>query len=357
MLFPISTPLSYAVVGPLAARLAGDGRYEVVISSRHVGARESIRILGPGVRRVHRLTAPFRFFDAVVCPGFYFRPRRATHLIQMFHGVSPKNYAARDDVKRFESLFVIGEYHRNKMIRAGCFDDFDDLDTRVGRIGMPKLDRLVCPDAEFHAEVTSVRGSAERPCVLYAPTRSGAAGSSLESFGLEVVERLARMPVDLIVKLHDRSETRFRRKLTVDYRAEIRRRAPQARLAEGHDVVPLLAAADVLVSDLSSVAGEYTLLDRPIVLLACPEHEAKIRQSGRSKFGPDDEQDLDWMQAMGERVEDAASAAAAVERALGDPGARSELRRERATALFYNPGGATTAAALSLESILGMETR
>lgn len=351
VLFPVSTPLSLAVVEPLVRRLAADSRLSLRVTSRHVGRDEVRRRLGERVRTVPAWWAPFRRFDAAVCPGFFFHPRRRTPLVQMFHGVSPKNYAARREVERFDTLFVCGEYHRRKFVRAGILAEGDP---RGVRVGMPKTDRLVAGGEGFEAEVRAVRGASDRPLVLYAPTRSGSAGSSLESFGLDVVERLARGPIDVVVKLHDRSDRRFRRKLAVDYAAELRRRAPSARVAATHDVVPLLAAADVLVTDLSSVAGEFMLLDRPIVFLSCPEHEERIRRAGAERFGEDDPHDLDWLRAAGEVAHDATAAEAAVGRALAEPSARSALRRERAELLFYHPGGATEVAATALLERLGL---
>ncbi|MFG0320382.1 MAG: CDP-glycerol glycerophosphotransferase family protein [Planctomycetota bacterium JB042] len=353
VLFPVSTPLSLAVVEPLVRRLAADPRLSLRVTSRHVGRAEVRSRLGPEVRTVPSWWAPYLRFDAAVCPGFFFHPRRRTPLVQMFHGVSPKNYAARSEVERFDTLFVCGEYHRRKFVRAGVLAEDDP---RGVRVGMPKTDRLVAGGEAFDAEVRAARGPSDRPVVLYAPTRSGAAGSSLESFGLEVVERLVRGPAEVVVKLHDRSDRRYRRKLKVDYEAEIRRRAPGARVATTHDVVPFLAAADVLVTDLSSVAGEFMLLDRPIVFLSCPEHEERIRRAGAERFGDDDPHDLDWLRAAGEVADDASAAEAAVERALADPAERSALRCERAELLFYHPGRATEVAATALLGRIGLES-
>lgn len=356
MLFPISTPLSLAVVEPLVRRLSKNPRLELWVTSRHVDRPEVGRLLGGPLKTVPTWMAPFRRFDVAICPGFFFRSRRGTPLVQMFHGVSPKNYAARSDVLRFDQLFLCGEYHRRKFVRAGLLEDGDP---RGVSVGMPKTDRLVAAEPSFLAAARAVRagsGDSDRPCVLYAPTRSGSAGSSLESFGLEVVEALSRRPIDLLVKLHDRSDRRFRRKLKVDYEAELRRRAPQARVVKTHDVVPLLAAADVLITDLSSVAGEFMLLDRPVVFLACPEHEERIRRAGVARFGADDPEDLDWMRAAGEVVGDASAAVTAVDRALAEPGRQSELRRDRAAQLFYHPGRSTAAAVDALSKRLGLES-
>lgn len=46
------------------------------------------------------------------------------------------------------------------------------------------------------------------------------------------------------------------------------------------DILPTLFLADLLISDASSVANEYTLLDRPIVFLDVPEMIEAAVESG-----------------------------------------------------------------------------
>ena len=108
------------------------------------------------------------------------------------------------------------------------------------------------------------------------------------------------------------------------------------RLVRQPDVIPTLFAADLLITDASSVANEYALLDRPIVFLDVPELLAAAGGEGSAL-------DLEtWGRRGGEVVAGPADIVAAVERGLTDPGARSEVRREIMRDLFYNPGRATS---------------
>ena len=78
-----------------------------------------------------------------------------------------------------------------------------------------------------------------RPTVLYAPTWSPA--SSLNALGVELLEALGRMPVNVIIKLHDRSrDLRERYSGGIDWAARLQPLlAPgQGALAPGHDISP-----------------------------------------------------------------------------------------------------------------------
>ena len=83
------------------------------------------------------------------------------------------------------------------------------------------------------------------------------------------------MPVNVIVKLHDRSrDLRERYSGGVDWvgpAAAAARRRARASLAPGHDISPYLVAADVMVTDHSSAGFEFLLRDRPIVRIHRPE--------------------------------------------------------------------------------------
>jgi len=97
VLFPLSTPLSHAVVAPLVRELARDPSVEILVTARYGGKALAQELLPGAFRWVTPLLAPFVAVDAVVCPGYHFRSRRAAQLVEMFHGVSPKNYAVRKE--------------------------------------------------------------------------------------------------------------------------------------------------------------------------------------------------------------------------------------------------------------------
>jgi CDP-glycerol glycerophosphotransferase (TagB/SpsB family) len=168
--------------------------------------------------------------------------------------------------------------------------------------------------------------------VLYAPT--GARANSLETFGEELVERLAAADsYDVIVKPHDHP------KAAIDW---YERLAPleseHLRLLRTPDAIPTLYVSDLLISDASSIANEYLLLDRPIVFLDVPELLA-------AAAGEDDRLDLDtWGRSSGTVVSNADAALDAVANGLARPLAQCVNRRAMARDLFYNAGTATEAA-------------
>lgn len=343
VLFPASTPLSFVVVAPLVHALASDPRIKLAFTARHGGRALARQLVKVPFQYVPGPLAKWQRFDLAICSGFFFRSRRSREMVEMFHGVSPKNYAIRAEVDRFDRLFLIGEYHRRKFVRAGLLEEDDP---RGLKVGMPKTDRLLNPGGEGALLLESLQLDPGLPTVVYAPTRSGSSGSSLDSSGLELIDRIREMPVNLLVKLHDRSLPRYRKSMKVDFAALIlaRQQGSRVRLVCDPDVVPALLAADVLISDLSSVSSEFLLRDRPVVLLSVPHHEEKIRASSLKKFGADDPENLDYLRQAGEVVEMPESIPAALERALSDPAARSAERRARAKLLFYNPGRATAVA-------------
>jgi len=105
-------------------------------------------------------------------------------------------------------------------------------------------------------------------------------------------------------------------------------------------VVPLLVAADLLVTDASSVAYEFTLLDRPIVFMDVPEI---INGPRAHKI------DLEtWGRKGGEVLTDPSELRKTVPFLLEHPETKSEIRQAIAKDLFYKPGTATERAVQQL---------
>ena len=182
--------------------------------------------------------------------------------------------------------------------------------------------------------------------MLYAPTWSPY--SSLHTAGEALIEELARLGVNVIVKLHDRScDHSARGAGGVDWPARIAQLARQwpVVLAPGADASPYLFAADALVTDHSSVGFEYTLLDRPIVVIDCPELIDKARVSADK---------VQLLRSAADVVSDGAAAARGAADALQHPERLRERRRLIANELFYCPGGATARAVACLYDLLAL---
>jgi hypothetical protein len=250
----------------------------------------------------------------------------------MFHGVGGKYGfdAPAESMRAWHRLFFVNRRRLNNCIATGAIDA-DSPAIRL--IGMPKVDCLVDGSLDRDAVLQSIGLPPERPTVLYAPTWSPA--SSLNAIGLALVQRLRALPINLIVKLHDRScDPRPRYSGGIDWRAAL---VPQLKkgsaiLAPGADICPYLVAADVMVTDHSSAGFEYLLRDRPLVRIHVPAlvglaniHEDYVR----------------LLAGVSESTSGVDDTVAAVERALANPSALSSTRRVVAADLFHEPGTAT----------------
>jgi CDP-glycerol glycerophosphotransferase (TagB/SpsB family) len=269
--------------------------------------------------------------DVLVCANTKaIRPRSAARTIEIFHGMSFRNMAVREDNAGKDAYFLLGPYMRRAFAARGLLPDDD---ARAIDVGFPKTDRLLDGTLDRGAILAAEGLSGERPVVLYAPT--GAKHNSLETMGEQVLRHLKESrSFDVLVKLHDHP------KHDVDWRARL---APledeHLRVARSPDVVESLFVADLLISDASSVSNEYTLLDRPMVFLDVPELIAHARAREGSAL------DLEtWGRRAGPVVAEPGGVVRTVANELEHPERRATVRRGISGDLFYNPGRATGAA-------------
>jgi len=343
------TPVHYAMFAPVHRTMAADPRvrFSFIASDEPRAAARIFRDAGPGAELVGPTRAALTRFDAYLTSDFTWAALpRGTCRIQMFHGVGGKYGfdAPTESLRAWHRLFFVNRRRLRNCIAGGAIDA-DSPAIRL--IGMPKVDCLVDGSFERDAVLTAIGLSPARPTVLYAPTWSPA--SSLNRMGIDLIERLQRLPINVIVKLHDRSrDLRPQYSGGIDWAAAVGEHlaAGRAILASGADICPYLAAADVMVTDHSSAGFEYLLLDRPIVRIHVPE------LIELAKIHPDYVQ---LLSDVAESVRQADQVLAAVERALADPTPRSAARREVAADLFHEPGTATARCAAALYEAIDLE--
>lgn len=250
--------------------------------------------------------------------------------VQMFHGISFRNRGIRPENLVYDYFFVIGPYMRRKFAESGLMEA---TDPRGIPIGFPKTDPLVGPAPDRASVLSRCGFDGTRPVILYAPT--GEARNSLETMGETVIRNISRAGrYDLLIKPHDHPKDSG-----TDWFARLAElEGPHVRLTRDVDVIPLLMASDLLITDASSVANEYTLLDRPIVFLDVPELLKNSIATGAAL-------DLDtWGRKGGVVVGAAEDAVDAIDNEFAARDLRSSVRRAIAADLFYNPGTATDAA-------------
>jgi CDP-Glycerol:Poly(glycerophosphate) glycerophosphotransferase len=343
------TPVHYAMFAPVHRVMEDDDRVRFsFIASDDPGLAASIfHDAGAHAAVVGPMAAALVKFDAYVTPDFTWTPLlHDTCRIQMFHGVGGKYGfdAPTEPLSAWNRLFFVNRRRLNNCIASGSLDP-DSPAIRL--IGMPKVDCLVDGSLSRETVLQSIGLPPDRPTVLYAPTWSPA--SSLNLLGIALLKRLRQLPVNVIVKLHDRScDVRRQYSGGIDWPATLRPHlaAGSAVLASSADICPYLAAADVMVTDHSSAGFEYLLLDRPLVRIHVP---ALIALANIHR---------DYVRMLAEVSESTRQVddtIAAIERSLADPGARAVRRRAVAADLFYRPGSATARCAEALYEAIGLE--
>jgi hypothetical protein len=342
------TPVNYTIVAPVVSALQRDPRIECHFTASEEPHRmRSIYREAPDVRTLHPRLAALMKFDAYIASDFMWATLpRGTARIQVFHGVGGKyGFDAPDrSMREWHRLFFVNERRLRNFVSA---DAIDADSPAIRLIGMPKTDCLVDGSIDRSAVLSGLGLDPSQPTVLYAPTWSPA--SSLNAMGEELVRLLAQMPVNLIVKLHDRSrDLRERYSGAIDWPARLEPLLAPGRgaIAPGHDISPYLVASDLMITDHSSAGFEFLLKDKPIVRIHRP---ALIKLAN---IHPDY---VDLLASVSDSIDTIDQALVAVERGLCDPSRQSVERRTVAADLFYRPGGATRRSVDALFEVIELE--
>ena len=342
------TPVNFTVVAPVVRAMQRDSRIEFFFTASEEPARlAEIYREATGVQTLHPGRAALMKFDAYVASDFMWASLpRGTSRIQVFHGVAGKYGfdAPTEPMREWHRLFFVNERRLRNFVAAGAIDAGSPA---IRLIGMPKVDCLVNGTFTRDTVLQTLGLDPSRMTVLYAPTRSP--DSSLNAMGTDVIAAVQHLPVNLIVKLHDRSlDLRQPYSGGVDWVSRLQPflRPGQALIAPGSDICSYLVASDLMITDHSSAGFEFLLCDRPIVRI----HRPALIQNANIHHTY-----VDLLASVSASVNNAAEVLPAVERGLSEPRARGAERRHVAQDLFYRPGGATGRSVAALYEVLELE--
>ena len=291
----------------------------------------------PGAVFIPSIIAKYIKWRLYLTSDIYLLSKNASCKIYTFHGVSFKGRSYTHKVLMYDRLFIIGPYMLERFIKLGILKENDK---RILKVGMPKLDSLVdgtwdiCNSREY----LGIFEHQYNFVALYAPTWGVA--SSFYSYIDVIVNVITSMNGCLIIKLHDH----LLHHKDVKRKIDMYRYNPNVLVYESYDIIPAMAAADFLITDLSSVANEFLVLDRPIVFLWVP--------SSLERYG--DTLDKEMVFRGGVLVDrpDAVLLEKTITDVLAHPEIFSEDRRFLKNYLFYNLGKATSVAVSYIKEIL-----
>jgi hypothetical protein len=351
VVFDARTAMEYAMMAPLHRALTADRRVRLSLMSSERPDQVGLiyRDATPGASVLSPRAALASKVDAYVAADLLWAtlPRGARR-IQVFHGVAGKYGDMYDrpdtSMRHWHRLFFINRRRMQNFVASGAVDAGSPA---ARLVGMPKVDCLVDGSLRRDAILSAHGIDPASRTVLYAPTWTPF--SSLNAHGEALVEALGRAGLTVLVKLHENSrDPRAVNSGGVDWIARLRPILERhgGVLVHDSDASRWLVAADVLVTDHSSVGFEYLLLDRPLVRIEMPE---LLR---RTSIPPEY---VALMAQAATTAHDAASTLEAVERGIADPRAGSRERRAVAEDLFHAPGTATARALGEMYAVLELE--
>jgi hypothetical protein len=352
VLIEVRSPMNLEVLRPIWAALAPDPRVELTFTAEDDGwVRPLLAEAGLERRLIAQPRARWKRFD-LACnadPWNALALRRCWKRANFFHGVAgkydlddAKAIGEKVDFRIYDCVMFANEDRRRRYVDAGIVPR-----ERAALVGFPKVDDLVNGRWSAAAVRRELGLDPGLETVLYAPTFSPA--SSLHLAGEAIVEALLASGRNVVVKLHERSTVPHPKyTANIHWPARLARfdGRPRYAYATGAHVGPYLAAADLLVTDHSTVGFEFALLDRPILVFDAPELLAFAR------INPEKWAQLRGMADVVHRVSELPDAVA---RALADPRRHRAARRDVTEALFAYPGRATERALKLVYDLLELE--
>ncbi|OUS31999.1 CDP-glycerol:glycerophosphate glycerophosphotransferase [Thalassotalea sp. 42_200_T64] len=185
--------------------------------------------------------------DAVLAPGNYIPDFFPGIKVQVFHGFDSgkKN---KFNIRGFFDLYCTQGPNITH-----AFNAINDGTCEIVETGWSKLDPLFTlhPDAEQY--------KSDKPLIFYAPTFSPQLTSAYELYP-QIKELIKDKDWHWLIKLHPKAkaqEVAMFKGLAAD--------TDNVQFIETSNIIPLLQAADVLLSDTSSILSEFALLRKPVV--------------------------------------------------------------------------------------------
>lgn len=187
---------------------------------------------------------------------------RGVKFVQIFHGTSDKTYNLNREIVNYDLVCLSG----TKMLR-------DMEKRRLNRKGQcivtgnPKTDLIFNKSYDRNEEIRKLGLDPDKINVLYAPTWMDKMGnSSFRKFGLRLANYFPE-EYQLTIKLHPNLH-RYKDDLVKRLKGSIKNKRNILLLEKRnqiYNIVPVLAASDILITDVSGVSHEYIAFLRPMI--------------------------------------------------------------------------------------------
>jgi len=356
-----------------ASRHAGD----LIYIFHHQATWDEFDTLFPALRgrvihvRARQLNRSwFRKLDLyITCEQFVSGPP-TVYTVTLFHGQPSKGvtfrFRGRDALMANDALFLYGPLQRQALQEHVEYWGLAlPPHLSVFDIGYTKSDDLINGKFDREQSLMELGLDPGKKTVLYAPAFNE--GASLRECGLEILETLcslkqfnilAKLPIDCLRPVSD-----FKATGGVDWFKTIGRLEQEHanfRLVRSFQADSALAAADLLITCVSSIGFEFLAIRRPVIYIDTPKFFAKTLTS----FFP--RHDLSsWSQRttvnggreFGLVIHQPRELSQAIAEVFAHPEWYPKRKSDLPHYLLYNPGKATEAAVNQIAKLLAQKVR
>lgn len=276
-----------------------------------------------------------------------FIPKGNMPKIQLFHSLIYKNTIFAGQFNDFNHIFFPGQHHKDYYYNE-YIKNFPHLakTQKTFDIGYPKLDEVINDKINKLKVLPRLGLKTDRPTVVYAPTWELTA--SLHTKGLQIIDILANMDLNVLVKLHPMSyrDPKFTfANGGIDWKAviaSIEKKYKNVKNILDPDANPYIVASDLMITDASGVGLEFMTTNKPIVFIDVPEFFENCGYGGVE----------DKCRVVGDVVKDISNLKSIIKENLNNPKKYKKQRKEFISKLLFNPGQAAEKAAEKILELL-----
>ncbi len=312
------------------------------------------------------LSREFSKCDIFLSPHIYGVGNKNSIRVHINHN-QPVKYESyrKEDFINFDIHFLTSPLHKEQTDNSINKYQLNNRNIKLYEIGYSKSDALLQGKYDRIKVLRKLNLDTALKTVLYAP--SWDEGLSLRSYGEKIIESILQVKnINVIVKLHPISYCPKDGPNYLFYTGGIDWNEKLSKFdinknfrhVPSNDIDPILSASDVMVTDVSSVALEFIMLNKPVIYIDCPEFFEKTLTKTYINFGNTtaefvrNDPKANAGRHVGTVVYDIDKLPIAIQENLQNPDQLSEKRNEFRKMLSYNPGNAAEIAAQCIIDIL-----
>lgn len=274
-------PMNFIVFKPFYDHLKKNRNLKVYFmnSSSDINFYKEFAV--PGDLYMSRKKAMFHKWDVYITTDFFNHAlKRKTKKVYIPHGMSDKknvdrndSYIVNEELLDFDRVFFPSQDSYNQFLRR-----FGNKAYKIAVFsGYQRLDYLCNNHFDTEKLKAHLNINNSLPVVLFAPTWGEY--STLNIFGPQFLEELAKLNANILIKLHDHLYSKNpNRKNKHDWEKIMKNfsRYANIRHLRKTDIYPYMKVSDCLISDYGSSIFEYQVLNKPTIYMSIEKHEQSV---------------------------------------------------------------------------------